>query len=196
MPATVRLATADDVEAAARTLSLAHRDYVWAVWAFPRADRLELLYELYRLDLELGVAAGSTWVTDECDAVAIWASIDRPAIDPELIRRVHAAQAELIGDDAARLAAADAITHRHRPTEPYWYLGTVGTLPARRGQGLATEVLRPVLERCDTERSMACLETSSDANVRLYTRLGFEVVHRATSDDGALPLIVMTRDPR
>ena len=79
---------------------------------------------------------------------------------------------------------------------PYWYLGTVGTLPERRGRGLATDVLRPVLDRCDTDRSMACLETSSDANVRLYARLGFDVVFRTTSDDGVLPLIVMTREPR
>jgi GNAT superfamily N-acetyltransferase len=166
------------------------------VWAFPRPDRAALLRRLFHLDLEAGVAMGCAWVTDDASAVAIWSASHAPTLDSMLADRVRDDQNALLGDDVHRLAAADALTHPHRPIGPHWYLGTVGTRPDRRGKGLGSAVVRPVLDQCDRDGVVACLETSSEANVRLYRRLGFDVVFRTTTGDGALPLIVMNRSPR
>lgn len=209
-PPGVRLAGDNDVPSLARTLALAHDDYAWAMWAFPTADRFELLVDLFRLDLQIGVRLRSVWAcADAC--VAIWSppttaydgasgSASADAATLEFIAAAHDQQALLIdqriGARADRLASADALTRPHHPPQPYWYLGTIGTRPDARGRGLATTVLQPALDRCDDDRTPACLETSSDANVRLYARLGFEPVCTTTSDDGQLPLIVMVRTPR
>ncbi|MCU1358722.1 MAG: Puromycin N-acetyltransferase [Ilumatobacteraceae bacterium] len=213
MTTAARLATAADIDAATDTLTAAHREYAWAVWAFPRGDRVELLRRLFRLDLTIGVASDAAWVSDDCSSVAIWSPPDHPsaqltqlrlhaqvghsiAVDGELIDSIRHQQDVLIGGDAQRLQAADAITRPYHPQQPYWYLGTVGTRPERRGEGLATALLQPILDRCDDEHTVACLETSTDDNVRLYRRLAFVETFRATVDNGTLPLIVMTRSPR
>jgi ribosomal protein S18 acetylase RimI-like enzyme len=190
----VRRAIAADLATAADTLALAQVDYAWATWAFPSADRLDRMRRSFALDLELGAAWDAVWVSDDVSSVAIWSPPVRPPMDAARIAEVQAAQAELIDVDRMRRSALQ--TQPYHPSEPYWYLGTVGTLPDRRGEGLASAVLQPVLEACDRTSIVACLETSSDDNVRLYRRLGFEVIVRLhTDDDTRLPLIVMERLP-
>ncbi len=191
----VRLATATDLDRAADTLALAQVDYAWAVWAFPYPDRFDRMRRSFSLDLQLGLEWNSVWVTDDVASVAIWAPPVRPRSDPSLLADVQAAQAELI--DVERMRTSHLQTQPFHPPEPCWYLGTVGTLPDRRGEGLASALLRPVLDECDQTSRIACLETSSDDNVRLYQRLGFEEIVRLHTEDVArLPLIVMERLPR
>jgi GNAT superfamily N-acetyltransferase len=60
------------------------------------------------------------------------------------------------------------------PKEPHWYLMAVGVVPEAQGRGRGAALLRPVLERCDAERTPAYLEASTADNARLYERLGFE----------------------
>lgn len=73
-----------------------------------------------------------------------------------------------------RLQTLEAMD-RHHPRDPHWYLMMVGADPDRRGQGLGSAVIRPMLDRCDTEGLPAYLESSNERNVPLYHRLGFEV---------------------
>jgi|JI7StandDraft_1071085.scaffolds.fasta_scaffold46156_4 GNAT superfamily N-acetyltransferase len=192
----VRLATVADLEAAADTLALAQVDYAWAEWAFPYPDRLDRLRRSFALDLQLGLAWNSLWVTDDVAAVALWVppADRRPPDDATLVAEVQVAQNGLI--DVERMRVSHELTHPFQPLVPNWYLGTVGTRPDRRGEGLASALLRPVLDECDRTGTLAWLETSSDDNVRLYERLGFvEVVRLHTPDEVGLPLIVMERPP-
>lgn len=199
--ADVRLGVPADIPAMAATLADAHTDYEWARWAFTGsgpgdpADRRRRLLGLMTLTLEATVPHDLVWTTDDQACVAVWVSPAPRPPDPGAAARA-AAEAELLGDDGPRLDAADAVTQPFHPTGPSWYLGTIGTRPDRRGEGLATSVLAPVLAQCDAEATLAHLETSSAANERLYERLGFVVTHRAVSPDGVLPLTVMVRTPR
>jgi predicted N-acetyltransferase YhbS len=63
---------------------------------------------------------------------------------------------------------------RH-PAELHWYLAVLGTEPARQGQGIASGLMGPVLERCDKEGTAAYLESSKDSNIPYYERHGFQV---------------------
>ncbi len=91
-----------------------------------------------------------------------------------------------------RLALALAA---YRPTEPHWYLGTIGIEPRRQRQGLGTALLTPVLERCDAEREIAYLECSRAENLAFYARLGFRVTDQVAVAFGGPTLWLMVRPP-
>ncbi|MFN8623889.1 MAG: GNAT family N-acetyltransferase [Chloroflexota bacterium] len=194
---TVRLATPDDVEAIADTLADAFLGYAWTDWAIPADDRRGRLRELHRLFAGLvGVATGTTWVTDDVAAVAQWIPPAGFRVPPDLQERIAREEPALFGDRMAAVEALDTRTRAERPHQPHWWLATVGTRPDRRREGLASAVLAPVLRSCDERREAAALETSSEATVAFYERLGFRVTATYRSPDGGLPAWHMLREPR
>lgn len=62
----------------------------------------------------------------------------------------------------------------HPTSEEHEYLLMIAVAPGRQGEGLGTELMRPVLERCDREGVAAYLEASSERSKGLYERLGWE----------------------
>jgi hypothetical protein len=83
-----------------------------------------------------------------------------------------------------------------RPTQRHLYLGTVGTVPAMRGLGLARRTLAPTLSFADVEGVPAFLETSSESNIDFYSTLQFEVIDHRRIDDGGPDVWAMLRAPQ
>jgi len=69
-------------------------------------------------------------------------------------------------------------TEHHRIKEPHYYLHTVAVDTSFHGRGFGTEILRPILEKCDLEKVHAYLESSNPRNVPFYQRQGFEIVKK------------------
>jgi GNAT superfamily N-acetyltransferase len=192
----IRLATAADVETIADTLADAFLGYAWTAWAIPEDDRRGRLRELHRLFSGLvGVATGTTWVTEDLAAVAQWIPPSGFHVPPDLLERLTDEEPALFGDRMAAVEALDERTRAARPTRPHWWLATVGTRPERRREGLASAVLGPGLATCDVRGQLAALETSSEGTVAFYERLGFRVAATYRSPDGALPVWLMVREP-
>ncbi len=82
------------------------------------------------------------------------------------------------------------------PTEPHWYLATLGTAPEHQGHGLGSALLRSMLRHVDEVGEPAYLESSKERNVSLYARFGFEVVEELHSATGGPPIWRMWREPR
>jgi ribosomal protein S18 acetylase RimI-like enzyme len=97
----------------------------------------------------------------------------------------------LLGDRADILAAAEAATASIRPSGKAWVLASVGTVPAARSRGLAATTIAAGLKEVDAAGLSAVLETSAEANVRLYARLGFHVTAEHDPPGGAPHLWVM-----
>ncbi len=57
--------------------------------------------------------------------------------------------------------------------EPHYYIRYVGVATGFQGRGLGTALLRPTLDRCDSEQVPAYLEASTERSAVLYERLGF-----------------------
>jgi GNAT superfamily N-acetyltransferase len=80
---------------------------------------------------------------------------------------------------ALNRAAAEA-----HPGEPHWYLGILGTDPAHQGCGVASALVKPILEQCDADGVPAYLESSKRDNIPFYERHGFRVTGEVQVDDG------------
>ncbi|GGQ18586.1 GNAT family N-acetyltransferase [Streptomyces mutabilis] len=190
----VRPATQDDVPAAVRTLARAFADYPFTRHVVAADDHRERVRRFQELFLtRVAMDYGRAWVTGDCRAVAAWTTPER---DPgPAFAEVGPLVGDLAGDRAAALGSAEQAMAPHRPTDPVWFLATVGVDPDAQGAGLGTAVLRPGLEAAERAGFPAFLETSDEGNVRFYTRLGFEVTAEVKlPDDGPLTWC-MRREP-
>ena len=69
-----------------------------------------------------------------------------------------------------------AMDLHHPMARPHDYLWLLGVTPAAQGKGVGSRLLTAGLARVDAQRRPAFLETSTEANVALYRRHGFEVI--------------------
>ncbi|HIQ63765.1 MAG TPA: GNAT family N-acetyltransferase [Candidatus Avichristensenella intestinipullorum] len=60
-----------------------------------------------------------------------------------------------------------------------WYCLCLAVSPLWQGRGLASRLLRPVLDALDSHQASLYLETHKPKHVSMYTHLGFETVDRA-----------------
>ena len=56
-----------------------------------------------------------------------------------------------------------------------WYLYNLSVRKNAQGKGIASKLMRPMLEFCDNEKMIAYLETNKKSNVGLYNHYGFEL---------------------
>jgi ribosomal protein S18 acetylase RimI-like enzyme len=74
------------------------------------------------------------------------------------------------GNDIAFVTSFFALVGAH------WHLPMIGVLPGLQGRGLGSALLHHALAHIDRTRLPAYLESSSERNVPLYLRHGFEVM--------------------
>ena len=79
-----------------------------------------------------------------------------------------------------------------RPSEPHWYLSSIGVEPAVQRIGLGTALLETMLRRVDSEGFSCFLDTAAPANLAYYERFGFVVTAETALPDG-VPVWGMTR---
>ncbi|MGL5927984.1 MAG: hypothetical protein ACRCY8_03520 [Dermatophilaceae bacterium] len=129
------------------------------------------------------VQHGTIWTASGGDSVAMW---EAPGGADD-----HDLPSEIEPTSRRRCTAyADALRDQ-LPDEPYWYLGVLATHPRSAGRRLGRAVLGPGLAAATAAGLPAVLETSSEINVGLYRRSGFEVV--ATFSVDSVPVWVMRR---
>ena len=193
----VRLAENRDVPRIAATLTIALADSRWTRWALPDDGRMQRLTRLHELDAgHRGVATGSTWVTDDVDAVAAWEPPAGTAPLPADVAEALARELPYLAGNRARVVAETAaLVGAARPSAPHWWLAHLGVRPSSRRRGLAAAVLAPVVVRCDTLQEVAAAAVYSWANVRFLRGFGFEVTAELRTSDDELPVWVVTRQP-
>ena len=193
----VRKATKADTPALAAVLARAFADDPVMGWLFPhdRADQRRMR-ALFALELDRHYLENeAVYTTDDLCGGALWAPPHRWKLGWRAILRDLPSLGRIFGRrSVTAMTALSAIEKRH-PTEPHWYLATLGTAPERQGHGVGTSLMAPVLERCDEEGLPAYLESSKERNVPFYRRHGFEVTERFELPKGP-PLWLMWREPR
>jgi GNAT superfamily N-acetyltransferase len=191
----VRRATRADRDAVLATVLAAFRDD--PAWHFITGGDPERISPHFAAALFDGrVDKGTVWITPDAASVAMWAwKGDDAAPDPQAHIAWSAYRAAVGPETFAHLEAYDAALDLARPAPAYWYLGVLATHPARHGAGLASAVIRPVLELADRDRLDCWLETSTTGNRNFYERRGFTESIDVVVPDGP-PTWWMRRPPR
>ena len=76
-----------------------------------------------------------------------------------------------------------------------WYLFNLSIRKDAQGKGLASKLMRPMLQFCDDERMVAYLETNKEANVGLYRHYGFELMKEEQIPKSTVMHYAMVRKP-
>lgn len=175
----IRRARRPDIPQLAETNALAFADDPVTGWLFPDEERrLVMLQRFYRANVREMMAVGEVWCSNDRCAIAKWEPPGRsPGRVSRLIWMLPVAPLVLrLGPPVRVVTDALKRLEERRPSEPHWYLSGLATRPDRQRQGLGRAVLRPVLERCDSEGLSAYLETSRPENLAYYEAIGFVVV--------------------
>lgn len=69
----------------------------------------------------------------------------------------------------------EELRHKHAP-EPHYYLDYIGVLPSTRGKGVASKLMRPFLDKADSESVVMYTDTNAPLVVPLYEHFGFHCV--------------------
>jgi ribosomal protein S18 acetylase RimI-like enzyme len=172
---TIRKAVPADLPAISRVLSRAFHDDPPMRWAIPDQDRrrrlLPRFFELFAMAFQ---QHDEIYVTSDAAGAALWAPPGGQPVHDEAADGFARGMAALAAAGAARVVEVGALLDEHHPHGSFWYLQFVGVEPERQGRGIGSELLAPVLRRCDREGVPAYLEASSVQSKRLYERHGFE----------------------
>jgi ribosomal protein S18 acetylase RimI-like enzyme len=95
-----------------------------------------------------------------------------------------------------RLQAVQKTMEKYHPREPHYYLQSVGARQAWQGRGIGAALLKQVTPLCDRNQMPAYLESSSEKNLPLYERHGFETFHSENIGGDGPHMWFMLRQPR
>lgn len=181
----VGLAGAAELPAVRDVLAAAFFDDPVFSWCVPHDDlRWALLPRLFEVFTAEFARHGATYLTADRSGAALWSPPGVEAVEPEPVERLLARVGAIDGPSASRCAYLAETFQAQHPAEPCAYLGFVGVLPDRQGQGVGSALLREALSRWDASGYPSYLEASSVANRRLYDRRGFTVLGEIRLPDG------------
>ena len=190
MTATVRLANAGDIAPLSASLSRAFFDDPVMNFLLGTKDLpFDKGVKFFTLMSKMQLPHEHSYVTDQCEAVAIWAPPDKwkvPSIgDPEgdarLPQRLRCSRSSC--PRSKRSTCSRRTTRRNRTTTS----SSSAPIPPHQRKGLGGAVHGTgARAKCDTEGVGAYLESSKDVNVPYYRHFGFEVRQEIThKNDGS-----------
>jgi ribosomal protein S18 acetylase RimI-like enzyme len=145
--------------------------------------------------------ARELWVVDGeggAQGAAIWLSPGFKAFDFSFLQEIALAPMLLqiagIAGTMRGLGLADKLEHYH-PKTAHAHLVFLGVRTSAQGKGVGSALLKTTLAPLDAAGTVAYLETSSQRNVDLYQRHGFEVTGEFDVPP-TLHMWTMTRQPR
>jgi GNAT superfamily N-acetyltransferase len=196
MGVAIRTADEGDRELVVRLLDEAFQDDPVSGWVFPGDEyRRTTHHKLMAAFTAIVLEEGRIDVTEDGSACALWLSV--PAEEHGAEDEGFAQLREAIDPGNERIELIGRLTAEAHPAgRAHEYLWMIGVTPERQGEGLGTELVQHVLDRCDREGLPAYLEASSARSRALYERLGFDLAGRPLDLPDGPQMWPMWRDPR
>lgn len=165
------------------------------LWIFGHTKPMKTLFGAFAQDIYL--KKGFCHLLKN-DAATMWAGPGADiSIPPTTLMRLGLAQ-QLFGSKGSieRGSIAGEAMQAAHPTEPHFYLFTVGVRQSAQGQGLGKAILRPVLTTADTQNLPVYLENTNPKNHTFYESLGFEKTGELDLPSDAPVVSTMMRYPK
>ena len=90
-----------------------------------------------------------------------------------------------------------AMSLKKQFTDNYdWYLFNLSIKREAQGRGIASKLMRPMLQFCDDEQMVAYLETNKAENVGLYQHYGFDLMREELIPKSPVMHYSMVRRPK
>jgi GNAT superfamily N-acetyltransferase len=142
------------------------------------------------------VARDECYTTADVIGGALWVPPGRWRLGFVQQLRLLPGMVRVFGRDLPRAQRGLAVMDSGHPRKPHWYLDSLGVAPEWQGKGIGSALMRPVLERCDRERTPAYLNAGSPRSRELYRRHGFVVTEEFRLPEDGPPLWRMWREPQ
>jgi len=189
-----------ELPAAALTLARAFHDDPILALLFggsvpePRARRFFEIMGKVQLRHEL------VFRTPAMEAVSVWAPPGEWKLPNSQIAKNSIGLTRVFGRRLIPNLGILGRIEKEHPREPHYYLEFIGTDPKHQGKGMGTQLMQPMIERCDAEGVGAYLESSKESNVGYYARFGFEITtvltHKGLKGEPGRNMWLMWRAPR
>jgi ribosomal protein S18 acetylase RimI-like enzyme len=195
-----RKLTLADVERAAQVISQAFVDDPLCAFMLPfRRTREKTLYAFFRPYGEISIRSGCGYgVGEPLQGVAYWNFPDQKSLSVSLksLGKFLPLLFSMypIGLYRAREVRNEIdILHKKYAGTPHFYLDNLGVLPAARGQGLASRLIRPFVELADAQGVIAYTDTVTPENVPLYEHFGFRCVQESYIASAGITVFALLR---
>lgn len=167
------LATAADVSAVAGLIARAFYDLPAVQWLVPQPElRLDVTRGYFAILVSHALQQGHVDVLDDGSGAAVWFHrADHLTDPPDYEHRRRAA----CGQHTAAFEILDAVFERHHPTAPHDYLAYIAVDPRLHGTGRGGLLLDCHHRRLDEAGVPAYLEASTESNIALYAKFGYNI---------------------
>jgi ribosomal protein S18 acetylase RimI-like enzyme len=171
-------------------------DPVWGRWIFgDTPNRLESVTAMFRLFATAALKTGHLYMASGHEAVAHWVPPDVEMMSQTDVAEIDERLGALLGSEFGRVLAGFEALEAAQPRDvPYFYLVALATRPEHQNRGFGSQLIRHVLDQCDTQGIPAYLRSSNPRNVSLYRRHGFLPIGDIRLPDGPSE-VAMWRQP-
>lgn len=147
-------------------------------WIVPGADRRRaMLPRFFAVMAEQSHRHGTILASPDREAVSLWyppGDVKEGLFDSlrDNLRLLSQFRTAL----PRGLKVAEEMHKRHPRPQPYAYLRYVGVAPEAQGKGRGGALIRAGIAEAASRGQGVLLETATESNVAIYTRLGFETI--------------------
>jgi ribosomal protein S18 acetylase RimI-like enzyme len=180
------------------------RDPIWAKF-FDSESTFDQRGAVFECPIRYCLRYGKVYATSErLEGIAAWALGDyadltlwRVIRSGAFFSAMRASKAlNKLGWNKGRiLGPLQADMKANMKERPFIYLMIIGVASENQGRGLGGKLLRALIEKSEQAKVPLYLETATERNVRMYQRLGFRSLNKATLPIINLPQWEMVREP-
>lgn len=167
------------IELASQQLTQAFYNYPVFVYVYPDdLERKDKLPHFFKSMVHKGLQQGEVYATSaDMAGVTVWLP---PGI-PGGLSGAYQVDKAAYERFSYYGSCVYGVRQKYAPAD-HWFLELIGVVPEAQGNGYASRLLRPMLERADRENLPCYLDTEVEKNVTLYEHFGFRVL-----DDTVVP---------
>jgi len=178
----------------ASTLAAAFQDDPALAWIMPDPNtRRRMLPRFFAVMAEQSHRHGTVLASSDREAASLWYPPGEVRDDRlwDSLRLLAIFKSAL----PRGLKVAEAMHEHHPHPQPHAYLRYVGVSPDAQGQGWGGATIRDGIARASKAGHGVLLETATESNVAIYSRLGFEITSEWTVPGNGPRFWTMLRKP-